>query len=232
MSTTVTSLLVIPSDSIKLHGKVIGADATATTYVLQCPPHDSTCDRSDTTITLGPWAEKTLAPGTAPTGVMDIWVNDTIPLEPTAVGSTKVENVPWTYSLHCQMSRSVAQECTMGNGPIKDSENHPNSMYPSQTFAGSELRDIYGPTYAYSAITLTAGLEMLNGKHASTTSAATATSDSTSSEETGSTSQSTGTSTGSSTGSASAPGETNDSSARRVSSILAAACVGLFVLTF
>ncbi|KAF5660142.1 hypothetical protein FHETE_9115 [Fusarium heterosporum] len=231
MSTTVTSLLVIPSDSIKLHGKVIGADATATTYVLQCPPHDSTCDRSDTTITLGPWAEKTLAPGAAPTGVMDIWVNDTIPLEPTAVGNTKVESVPWTYSLHCQMSRSVAQECTMGNGPIEDSENHPKSMYPTQTFAGSELRDIYGPTYAYSAITLTAGLEMLDGKHASTTSA-TATDDSTSSEETGSTSQSTATSTGTSTGSAEAPGETNDGSTRRVSSILAVACVGLFVLAF
>ncbi|KAM0344737.1 hypothetical protein ACHAPU_007109 [Fusarium lateritium] len=228
MSTTVTSLLVIPSDSIKLHGKVIGVDATATTYVLQCPPHDSVCDRLDTTITLGPWAEKTLAPGAATTGVMDIWVNDTIPLEPTVVGSTNVENVPWTYSLHCQMSRSVAQECTMANGPIRDSKNHPKSMYPTQTFAGSELRDIYGPTYAYSAITLTAGLEKLGGKHASTASAATTTGDSASSGETGYTSQSTGTSTGS----AEAPGETNDGSMRRVSSILAVACVGLFVLAF
>ncbi|EXA34137.1 hypothetical protein FOVG_14579 [Fusarium oxysporum f. sp. pisi HDV247] len=68
MSTSVKELLLVPSDAMTLHGKVLGADATATTYLLNCPPDAESCERNGQTITLGPWAEKTLASSADPTG--------------------------------------------------------------------------------------------------------------------------------------------------------------------
>ncbi|KAI6774969.1 hypothetical protein HG530_001727 [Fusarium avenaceum] len=226
MSTTVTHLLLPPTGFAELRGRVLNADATATTYHLQCPPNDSNCSDVDETVTLGPWAEKTLAQDAEPTGAMDVQLSYTSSYEPTAVGNTRAELVTWTYSLHCEMSRSVAQQCTVTQGPVKDISELRKSDYPAQTYTDkSGLAEIYGPTYTYAPITLTAGLEKLGGKHASSTESSMA-------SATGDSAEEPGTSASSSTDSADAPGKTNDGVGRSVPSILALACVGLFILAF
>ncbi|KAG5770733.1 hypothetical protein H9Q69_010128 [Fusarium xylarioides] len=200
MSTSVKDLLLIPSDAMTLHGKVLGADAIATTYLLNCPPDDKTCERNGQTITLGPWAEKTLASSADPTGTIDVVIT-----EPQ-------DGTKWFYSLHCEMSRSAAQECTMINRPA----NGPSTI-GTKTYKGeSALREIYGPTFEYGRVTLTAGLDKLKSEYPSATMA----------EGTDSVSRE----TGSSTASADAPRESNGvSGAARFS--LAAVCAGLFVAT-
>ncbi|KAF4415100.1 hypothetical protein FACUT_13687 [Fusarium acutatum] len=197
MSTSVKDLLLIPSDAMTLHGKVLGADATATTYLLNCLPDDKTCERNDQTITLGPWAEKTLASSADPTGTMDVVIT-----EPQ-------DGTKWFYSLHCEMSRSVAQECTMTNRPA----NGPSTI-GLKTYKGeSALREIYGPTFEYGRVTLTAGLEKLKSNCSSTTTA----------EGTESVSKE----TGSSTAGADALAESN-CGLRGMKLSLAAVCAGLF----
>ncbi|RBA17655.1 hypothetical protein FPRO05_11370 [Fusarium proliferatum] len=155
MSTSVKDLLLVPSDAMTLHGKVLGADATATTYLLNCPPDAENCERSGQTITLGPWAEKTLASSVDPTGAMDVVIT-----EPQ-------DGTKWFYSLHCEMSRSVAQDCTMINRPA----DGPSTIGPKTYRGESALREIYGPTFEYGRVTLTAGLEKLKSEYPSTTTA-------------------------------------------------------------
>ncbi|KAM0232305.1 hypothetical protein ACHAP5_010764 [Fusarium lateritium] len=233
MSTTVTSLLLPPTGFAELHGRVLHADATATTYHLQCPPNNSSCSDVDEIVTLGPWAEKTLTQGAEGTGAMDIRLSYTSAYEPTAVGNTRAEVVTWTYSLHCEMSRSVAQQCTVTQGPVKEISELRKSDYPAQTYTDKAgLAEIYGPTYSYAAIILTAGLERLDGKHSSFAESSTASATGDSAEETGTAAQSTSSSAGTSTDSAEAPGETNDGVERSVSSILAVVSVALLFLVF
>ncbi|KAF5968758.1 hypothetical protein FCOIX_11228 [Fusarium coicis] len=201
MSTSVKDRLLIPSDAMTLHGKVLGADATATTYLLNCPPDSGSCDRNGQTITLGPWAEKTLDSSAGPTGTMDVVIT-----EPQ-------DGTKWFYSLHCEMSRSVAQECTMINRPA----NGPSTIGPKTYEGESALREIYGPTFEYGRVTLTAGLEKLKSEYPTTT---TATGEI---EATESVSKE----TGSSTASTDAPAESNGG-LRGVKLSLAAVCAGLF----
>ncbi|KAF5658268.1 hypothetical protein FDENT_14112 [Fusarium denticulatum] len=201
MSTSVKDLLLIPSDAMTLHGRVLGADATATTYLLNCPPDDKTCERNGETITLGPWAEKTLASSADPTGTIDVVIT-----EPQ-------DGTKWFYSLHCEMSRSVAQECTMINRPA----NGPSTIGPKTYKGESDLREIYGPTFEYGRVTLTAGLEKLKSEYPTTTTA-------TGEAET---TESVSKKTGSSTASADAPAESNGGM-RGVKLSLAAICAGLF----
>jgi hypothetical protein len=201
MSTSVKELLLIPSDAMTLHGKVLGADATATIYLLNCPPDADTCDRNGHTITLGPWAEKTLASGADPTGTMDVVIT-----EPQ-------DGTKWFYSLHCEMSRSVAQDCTMINEPA----DGPSTIRPTTLKGQSDLREIYGPTFEYGKVTITAGLEKLKSEYSTTT---TATGEA---EDTASVSRE----TGSSTASADAPESNGASGGVRFS--LVVLCAGLFV---
>ncbi|KAF5568192.1 hypothetical protein FPHYL_2925 [Fusarium phyllophilum] len=187
MPTSVKDLLLIPSDAMTLHGKVLGADATATTYLLNCPPDADSCGRNGQTITLAASAD--------PRGAIDIVIT-----EPQ--GGTK-----WFYSLHCEMSRSVAQECTMINRPA----NGPSTIGPKTYKGESGLREIYGPTFEYGRVTLTAGLEKLKREYPTTTAKGT---------------ESVSKETGSSTASADAPAESN-AGLRGVKLSLAALCVGL-----
>ncbi|KAF5622072.1 uncharacterized protein FTJAE_11039 [Fusarium tjaetaba] len=197
MSTSVKDLLLIPSDAMTLHGKVLGADTTAKTYLLNCPPDSDSCDRNGQTITLEPWAEKSLASSADPTGTMDVVIT-----EPQ-------DGTKWYYSLHCEMSRSVAQACTMINRPADGP-----STIGLKTYKGeSALREIYGPTFEYGRVTLTAGLEKLKSEYPNTTTA----------EGTESISKE----TGSSTAGADAPAESNGG-LRGVKLSLAAVCAGLF----
>jgi len=201
MTTSVTQLLVIPNDALTLMGKVVGADATATTYVLECRKDDDECGRMKQTVTLGPWAEKALATGAAKTGDLDVWISDKLE-----------DGTPWTFSQHCEMSRSVAQKCTVSQGPVKDSKEYKTEDFPPQTHTdASGLREVYGPTYVYAQVTLTAGLEKL----------ASATATGSSAEET----ESTASQSGTSTATVDASDETNGAE-RSLLSPLAAACAG------
>ncbi|KAJ4128235.1 hypothetical protein NW768_008523 [Fusarium equiseti] len=205
MTTSVTQLLVIPNDALTLMGKVVGADATATTYVLECRKDDDECSRMRQTITLGPWAEKALATGAAKTGDLDVWISDKLE-----------DGTPWTFSQHCEMSRSVAQKCTVSQGPVKDSKEYKTEDFPPQTHTDvSGLREVYGPTYAYAQVTLTAGLEKLAAV-AATGSSAEAT-------------ESTASQSGTSTATADAHDETNGTG-RSLLNPLAATCAGILVV--
>lgn len=66
------------------------------------------------------------------------------------------------------MSRSVAQDCTM----INRLANGPSTMGPKTYKGDSDLREIYGPTFEYGRVTLTAGLEKLKREYPTTTTAA------------------------------------------------------------
>ncbi|KLP08499.1 hypothetical protein CEK26_009377 [Fusarium fujikuroi] len=197
MSTSVKDLLLIPSDAMTLHGKILGVDATATTYLLNCPPDAESCERNGQTITLGPWAEKTLASSVDPTGTMDVVIT-----EPQ-------DGTKWFYSIHCEMSRSVAQDCTMINRPA----DGPSTIGPKTYRGESDLRELYGPTFEYGRVTLTEGLEKLKSEYPSTTTA----------EGTESVSKE----TGSSAAGADAPAESNGG-LKGVKLSLATICAGLF----
>ncbi|KAF4342727.1 hypothetical protein FBEOM_3310 [Fusarium beomiforme] len=199
MSTSVKELLLVPSDAMTLYGKVLGTDATATTYLLNCLSDTDDCERNGQTITLGPWAERTLASGADPTGTMDIVITE-------AQESTK-----WFYSLHCKMSRSIAQKCIMENRPAEE------TSAPSTLKGESKLREIYGPTFEYGRITLTAGLENLRDEYPTRSATSTASA----SKDEHSTTRETGAS------STEAPGESNHASERGKS--LATVFAGLLV---
>jgi hypothetical protein len=93
-----------------------------------------------------------------------------------------------------------------------------SSTIGSKTYKGeSDLREIYGPTFEYGRVTLTAGLEKLKSEYPTTT---TATNEA---EATESVSRE----TGSSAASTDAPAESNGG-LRGVKLSLAAVCAGLF----
>ncbi|EWG55135.1 hypothetical protein FVEG_13180 [Fusarium verticillioides 7600] len=123
------------------------------------------------------------------------------------------DGTKWFYSLHCEMNRSVAQECNMVNRPA----NGPSTIGPKTYKGESDLREIYGPTFEYGRVTLTAGLEKLKSEYPTTT---TATNEA---EATESVSKE----TGSSKASADAPAESNGGF-RDLKLSFAAICAGLF----
>ncbi|KAF4458146.1 hypothetical protein F53441_81 [Fusarium austroafricanum] len=145
-----------------LVAEVIGADATATTYVLNCPyvepdseeARTAECGAYNNTYTLGPWMSKTLPPGAASTGNFDLYIS--MPYEE-----------PWKFSVHCEMSRTVATKCVTTNIGGND-DGHPTSTITNT----DELDGLGFGTVAFGPVTITAGLELLNAKH---TGAATAT---------------------------------------------------------
>ena len=148
-STTVTTLLVPDFDSQTLVAEVLGADSTATTYLLNCPSdvESNLCGLYNNTITLGPWASKTLPPGAAETGIFDYEAN--VDFEE---GGENDEG--WEFSVHCKMSRSVAQECTMTNNLAE-----PGSQ--TEIISDASLLSASAP-FAYKEMTITAGAELLS----------------------------------------------------------------------
>lgn len=148
-SSLVTSLLLPGYDAQNIVASVIGADATATTYLLNCPPgtDSNDCGTYNQSLTLGPWASQTPVSGQPTTGAFDMYI-------------TMDYDEPWEFSLHCEMTRTVAQECTS----INIGGN--NDGTPTATIGGEELTDF---EFAYSPITITAGLEKLEGNGAQAT---------------------------------------------------------------
>ncbi|KAF9776838.1 hypothetical protein IL306_004925 [Fusarium sp. DS 682] len=171
-SALVTSLPIFAdAGAPTLVAEVIGADADHTTYVLNCPYVDpeseefqtmDDCGVYNNTYILGPWMSKTLPPGAASTGDLDLFV--TMPSD----------EHDWRFSIHCEMSRTVAQKCTTINIGGND------DGHPTATITGSEELDDYGlATFSFGPVSITAGQELLNAKHASATATATGSSDAT-----------------------------------------------------
>ncbi|KAF4500866.1 hypothetical protein FAGAP_2958 [Fusarium agapanthi] len=93
-----------------LVAQVIGANPTATTFVLDCdkPKNEKTWDDGDCyftkdTIILGPWADKKPAPGAVTTG---IWRETTV---------NEDEEEGYSFSIECQMDYTMPKFCTAIN---------------------------------------------------------------------------------------------------------------------
>ncbi|KAG8672908.1 hypothetical protein FPOAC2_06326 [Fusarium poae] len=132
-----------------LVAEVLGADATATTYLLNCPPgtDGNDCGTYNNSLTVGPWASKTIPAGAASTGNLDIFI--TMPSED--------KEDDWRMSVHCKMSHTVAKDCTTINLGGNDDGS------PTATISGTDELEQYDLTYA--PVVITAGLDLLSAKH-------------------------------------------------------------------
>ncbi|RGP81250.1 hypothetical protein FLONG3_632 [Fusarium longipes] len=142
-----------------LVAEVLGADATATTYLLNCPPgtDGNDCGTYNNSLTVGPWASETIPPGAATTGNLDLFI--TMPSED--------KEDDWYFSVHCEMSKTVAQKCTTINRGGNDDGK------PTSTITDPD--ELQGYNVTHQPVVITAGLDLLNAKHTSvpTTSATT-----------------------------------------------------------
>lgn len=199
MSSAITTrLFLLDSDPQPLVGEVIGVDATATTYVINCAPgtDSNDCGTYNNTYTLGPWASETLPPGAKETGNFDLFITVSDPSD------------PWEFSMHCEMSRTSAQECTTINNGGND-DGSPTATFSAVSDLGYEL-------FGYAAVTITAGQELL--------AAATSGSQPSKTDATG-----TGPS-GTSSNSAASATETNSSAKRSMSLFTAVSALGVAML--
>ncbi|KAG5806270.1 hypothetical protein H9Q74_009182 [Fusarium xylarioides] len=166
-SALVTSLPIFggAGSSMTLVAEVLGADADHTTYVLNCPYVDpeseefhtmDDCGVYNNTYTIGPYMSRTLPPGAASTGDFDLFV--------TMPGNAEDD---WKFSIRCEMSRTVATKCTTINIGGND------DGHPTATLTNTEDLEDYGfRTFDYGVVSITAGQELLNAKHASATATA------------------------------------------------------------
>ncbi|ETS75219.1 hypothetical protein PFICI_13703 [Pestalotiopsis fici W106-1] len=156
---SITSVLLFNTDEQTIVADVLGADATATTFLLNCPPGTDSdeCGTYNETVVVGPWAKPTPPPD-ASTGVYDLEVN---------------MGTEWFFHLHCDMSETVPVACTTTNLGGND-DGTPTATV---TFASSDYSDL---SFDWTPVTITAGLEMLasatgTGSAASSVSSATST---------------------------------------------------------
>ncbi|RSL60983.1 hypothetical protein CEP54_006450 [Fusarium duplospermum] len=155
MSSAITTTLPLLYDGNYV-AEVIGAEATATTYVLNCNEHDleeGECGTFNNTVAVGPWGSKTLPPGAASTGYLDYFV--TMPYE----------EEPFLLSMHCKMSRTIAQECTTTN------IGGNNDGTPTATYSDLEKSQTDFAFLTYATVTITAGQEFLAATHSAATTA-------------------------------------------------------------
>ncbi|KAI8652047.1 hypothetical protein LRP88_11044 [Fusarium phalaenopsidis] len=154
-SSLVTSILWVNPDG-SLVAKVLGAEPSATTYLLGCTlePDGRDCGRY-AAVTLGPWASETPPLGVARTGDFDLYITDSIE--------------PWKFSIHCEMSGTVPQKCTTINIGGND-DGHPTATFGSEEDVEEEGFGGFG----YATVTITEGLELLAATRSGSHQAATA----------------------------------------------------------
>jgi hypothetical protein len=150
-TTSVTKIFLVGGgDSQTLVADVLGANPTATTFLLNCPPGTDSddCGTYNDTVVIGPWAKPTPPPD-ATTGVYDESL--------TITGE-------FTFNLHCEMNATVPAVCTTTNIGGNDDGS------PTATFSSPQSDDgIVG--WGYYPITITSGLEKLASATEATTSA-------------------------------------------------------------
>ena len=109
MSVVTTTSLLLPQYSGYFNAEVIGADPTATTFILDCDydkyATSEDCHVTSQTFIVGPWADKTLSPGAPETGIFrKIYTQE--PYD---------DYDGFEYSAQCEMSRTYASICTTVN---------------------------------------------------------------------------------------------------------------------
>ncbi|KAH7139685.1 hypothetical protein B0J13DRAFT_67029 [Dactylonectria estremocensis] len=143
MSSDLTTSLFMPKfDPQPIVAEVLAADATATTYLLNCRQGADQCGIFDNTLVVGPWASKTVSPGAATTGELNYRITDSYN--------------PWLYSIECQMSHTVPLECTTTNSGGNDEDRQ------TATFTGTEaIEEELHITVTFTQVIITAGQELL-----------------------------------------------------------------------
>ncbi|KAH6964609.1 hypothetical protein DER45DRAFT_626985 [Fusarium avenaceum] len=161
-SNITTSLLMLEYSGVaNLHAEVIGANPTATTFVLNCekPKNKKTwdielneCYVTDDTVVVGPWADKTPAPGAVTTGV---WRYHNV-----------VDDEDWGYSfsIECEMDQTMPRVCTTTNFPSfsRDDQTGPTATFTKH--GGTTVDFFFYAGWGYfdwTPVTVTAGQEYL-----------------------------------------------------------------------
>ncbi|WZH45322.1 uncharacterized protein QYS62_006365 [Fusarium acuminatum] len=159
-SYTTTSLL-LPSYSGKFIAEVIGANPTATTI--------KDCYVTQRTVVVGPWADKSLAPGAATTGIYR--------------ESFVVEEEGYSFSAQCDMSRTYAKTCititVSATDAGRNDDGSPTVTFPRSTGTAFDMfyhAAGYGAFY-WVPVTVTAGQEHLHSARTASSAEATAISD-------------------------------------------------------
>ncbi|KAG5657643.1 hypothetical protein KAF25_007676 [Fusarium avenaceum] len=169
-SHTTTSLL-LPSCSGNFVAEVIGANPTATTFVLDCDfeKTEEDCYVTQRTVIVGPWADKSLAPGAANT-----WIYKE---------SFAVEEEGYSYSVQCDMSRTYDKTCTTINvGATEAGRNDDGSRMATFPRSTDTSFDIFHYAAGYGAfnwvpVTVTGGHEHLLAARTASSAETMATSD-------------------------------------------------------
>ncbi|KAF5598242.1 hypothetical protein FPCIR_3264 [Fusarium pseudocircinatum] len=168
-SAITTSVLMLEyTGAANLVAEVIGADPTATTFVLDCdkPKHKKTWDENECymtkdTVIVGPWADKAPAPGAVTTG---IWRDGTV---------NEDEKEGYSFSIQCQMDYTMPIVCTTTNHASFNFHDGRGvtATYTKQGEVGGFFYFGYG-YFGWAPVTVTAGQSyILSAKTASFTDA-------------------------------------------------------------
>ncbi|KAF5557901.1 hypothetical protein FNAPI_5274 [Fusarium napiforme] len=174
-SAITTSMLMLEyTGAANLVAEVIGANPTATTFVLDCdkPKHKKTWDENECymtkeTVILGSWADKTPAPGAATTG---IWKRRTV---------NEDEKEGYSVSVECEMDYTMPKVCTRTLHPsfTFDDDRQVTGTYTKH--GGTTFDAFYYFGYGYfgwAPVTVTAGQSYLLSATTAASTEATATS--------------------------------------------------------
>ncbi|KAG8666672.1 hypothetical protein FPOAC1_011483 [Fusarium poae] len=129
MSSVTTTSLLLPSYYGHFLAEVVGANPTATTFVLDCDwdkypwEGEDDCYVTKQTVVVGPWADKTPTPGAPTKGIYkESYVDKGI--EEGEEG--------YSFSAECRMSKTWAETCTTIN--IGGNANFgPTATFPRST---------------------------------------------------------------------------------------------------
>ncbi|KAF4452161.1 hypothetical protein F53441_4899 [Fusarium austroafricanum] len=158
MTSHTTTSLLLPAYTGNFVADIIGADATATTLVLDCDfkKDKDDCGLTKDTIIVGPWADKTPAPGAATTGLYKEYM------------AIKDKDDDYTFSVQCDMSKTYAEICTTINIGGNDNGS-PTATFP-RTASDTSLYKYHGyGSFIWIPVTVTAGQEHLSATKTAST---------------------------------------------------------------
>ncbi|RFN54005.1 hypothetical protein FIE12Z_1752 [Fusarium flagelliforme] len=150
MALQTTTSLLLPAYTGHFLAEIIGANTTATTFVLDCDndKNDDDCGLTRDTVIVGPWGDKTPAPGAPTTG---IWRE-----------AMTIDEEDWTFSVRCDMSKTYAKTCTTINIGGND-EGHPTATFTQTASHDAYLfEDFHFGSFTWVPVTVTKGQKFLS----------------------------------------------------------------------